>query len=178
LLPLISCRSVPPNGRSNPTRSGPLQRRTLLAAVAIVAVAATGLGWESAHAAKVVKRQGDAQTGQAAAEDNAFYRCLAVQAHSLVAPGEPVLDASLAGAPLNLAEYIALFKATGGWVTVASSRADAVGLLDVIQVAPGPGTCRGFVVVLETRDHDGHAVIRRGSGASVGGTGFPPPTPL
>ena len=140
--------------------------------VVLAAVALGALAVKAAHGGQAVGALvGRAPVAQARL-DQAYYRCLDIQAHSLVSPGRPVL---IEGP--DFGAYVVLLKAVGSWVTLAghpSSSAVALSLDD----RRGPGSCLGNVVVARRRGPGGRTEIRVGSGASVPGTGPPPAPPL
>lgn len=104
--------------------------------------------------------------------DNAYYRCVDAQAHSLVTGDQPV---HLAYSVANFANYVALVKATASWVhLVAHPGVSTVSLTLVNQ--SGPASCLGTRVQAVTRLPGGHVAVRQGTGASLPGKG-PPPAP-
>jgi hypothetical protein len=133
----------------------------LLGAVALVFGAADG------HS--TVDHFAGSSQHAAAGLDNAYYRCLDIQVHSLVAPGQPVTFAPQG----NVAD---LLRASGSWLRAAPASDTSVPAL-VLATRSGPGSCHGFVV--ESRSHGpaGHVEVRVGSGASLAGQGpLPRPT--
>jgi hypothetical protein len=145
--------------------------------LAVAAVAVTGLTVQAVRGNGKVAVQRDARTIHDASLDNAFYHCLDVQTHSLVAPGEPV---SLTAAPTlsDLGNLVTLVKAVGSWVAFADPPSDAAVRLSLRDGVSGGGTCLGTVVVA-TYPHPRHGVrVRVGTGSSVPGHGPPPAPPL
>lgn len=139
----------------------------LLALVAVVA-----LGVQAVHGNATVAVQRSASTVRAADLDDAFYRCIDVQARSLVSPDQPVdLDAT------NLADLVTLLKGVGSWVTVADPPSSASATLS-LQSRSGPGACLGTVVVATYSPARDGVAVRTGTGASVPGHGPPPAPPL
>jgi hypothetical protein len=105
----------------------------------------------------------------AAGLDNAYYRCLNVQVHSLVAPEQPVIF----GHQGNGAD---LLRASGSWLRAAPPSDTSVPEL-TLAARPGPGSCHGFVVESRRRGPAGHIEVRLGSGDSLAGQGpLPRPT--
>jgi hypothetical protein len=139
----------------------------LVALVALVALAG-----QSAAGSRTVGAQLASGPVHDARLDDAFYRCLDVQARSLVSPGEPV-----ALEPANLSDLVTLLKGVGSWVTVADPPSSAVAVLS-LRGSGGPGACLGTVVVATVHRADGAVTTRVGTGASVPGHGPPPAPPL
>jgi hypothetical protein len=152
----------------------PRSRRVTRAVVAsvIVALAMAGLVVQAARGNAVVSDQSSSATVRDAHVDDAFYRCLEIQARSLVQPGQTVAVKD------NLGNLVTLLKAVGSWMTVAdpSSHADVV--LRLRNGPAAPGTCLGTVVVGTTHIAGRGTVVRIGTGAQVPGQGPPPPPPL
>jgi len=140
----------------------------LVAVVALVALAG-----QAVRGDRVVQGQLAAPVVHDATVDDAFYRCLDVQARSLVRPGQTV-----ALSTDNLADVVTMIKGFGSWVTVAgtTSRADVV--LTLHDGPAAPGTCLGTRVVATTVGPGGTPVVRLGTGAEVPGQGPPPAPPL
>jgi hypothetical protein len=140
--------------------------------VLVVAVAVAGLAAQAVRGNRTVSVQRDARTTHDAALDDAFYHCIAVQAHSLVSPGQPVLLVD------DLADLITLLKGVGSWVTIANPPSTAVASLSLQNGVRGGGACLGTQVIARTPHARRGAPIRIGSGASVPGHGPPPAPPL
>jgi len=140
----------------------------LVAAVALVALAG-----QAVRGDRTVGAQLSAHAVHDASVDDAFYRCIDVQAHSLVTPGRTV-----ALSTDNLADLVTMVKGFGSWVTVAdpASRADIS--LTLRDDVPGPGACLGTQVVATSVGPDGRTTVRVGTGAQVAGQGPPPAPPL
>ena len=140
----------------------------LVAVVALVALVGQALRGE-----RTVGVQLSAPAVHAAAVDDAFYRCIDIQAHSLVRPGQSVTLRTD-----NLADVVTMLKGFGSWVTVAdpASRADVV--LTLRDGPAGPGTCLGTRVVGTSTGPGGARVVRLGTGAELAGQGPPPAPPL
>lgn len=98
--------------------------------------------------------------------DNAYYRCLDVQAQSLVMSGQVV---NVSG-PGNVAD---LLRAAGSWLKAAPAGDVAAPVLRIVERS-GPGTCHGSVVEGAFPNGRGGHVVRIGSGASVPGAGALP----
>ncbi len=150
-------------------------RKPLLrvAAVALVAVTMSAMTVQAVRANRTVSGRLGAATVRDAGLDDSYYRCIDVQARSLVSPGQPVL---LAGD--NLEDDITLLKGVGSWITIADPPSNAVARLSLRNHVAGAGACLGTVVVARY-GAPGHDVFERvGTGASVAGHGPPPPTPL
>jgi hypothetical protein len=147
----------------------------LLTAVSclVVAVALVALVGQAVRGNRTVGVQLAAHAVHDARVDDAFYRCIDVQAHSLVPPGRTVTLSTD-----NLADLVTMVKGFGSWVTVADppSRADVV--LTLRDDVPGPGTCLGTQVVATGRGPGGRTTVRVGTGAQVAGEGPPPAPPL
>ena len=151
--------------------------------MAVVIVALVGLGGQAIRGNRTVTQQQDEAAAHAAFLDNAFYRCLDVQARSLVSPGQPVTLDVRPGQPIKpdlagLSVLVTMLKAVGSWITVASPPTKAVADLSLRQVASGDGACLGTVVVVHYAQPHNGVRIRVGSGAQVAGTGPPPAPPL
>jgi hypothetical protein len=140
-------------------------------------VGATLVGWLGAVAlvfgaadgnATVASFAGSAQ--HAAADlDDAYYRCLDVQVHSLVPPDQPVTFDRHS----NVAD---LLRAAGSWLRAAPPSDASVPELS-LAVRTGPGSCHGFVVESRSPGPAGTREVRVGSGASLAGQGpLPRPT--
>jgi hypothetical protein len=142
------------------------------AGLVIGAVAIVGLGVQAVRANRTVSFQRDARTVREAQLDNAFYRCLDVQARSLVSPREPVWFVG------DLAGFVTLFKGVGSWVTIADQSSSAKVKLSLQHGVTGRQACLGTVVVGMYAMPHGGVMMRIGSGASVPGIGLPPAPPL
>jgi len=144
-----------------------------VASALVAAVALVALVGQAVRGDRVVGAQLSARAVHDASVDDAFYRCLDVQAHSLVRPGQTV-----ALSTDNLADVVTMIKGFGSWVTVAdpAGRADVV--LTLHDGSGAPGTCLGTRVVATTVGPGGVRVTRLGTGAQVPGQGPPPAPPL
>jgi hypothetical protein len=140
----------------------------LVAAVALVALAG-----QAVRGDRTVRAQLAPAAVHDASVDDAFYRCIDVQAHSLVRPGQTV-----ALSTDNLADVITMIKGFGSWVTVADPSSTADVVLTLHDGAAGPGTCLGTRVVATSVGPGGVRVVRQGTGAEVPGQGPPPAPPL
>lgn len=147
------------------------------AAVAVAAVVLVltlaALTVQAVRGNRTVGAQRSAETVRDAVLDDAFYACLAVQAHSLVSPGQTV-----ALADTDLGDVVTLLKGVGGWITVADPPSTAQVTLSLRNDVRGRGACLGTVVVARYAHPVHGAVVRVGSGSSVPGTGPPPAPPL
>jgi hypothetical protein len=157
-------------------RRGPLSTVvTVVTGLAVVVVAMVGLGVQAIRGNRTVNIQRSALTVHNAALDNAFYRCIDVQAHSLISPHEPILFSDNVA---DLADLVSMIKAVGSWVTIADPDSSAVAHLGLRDNVTGHGACLGTVVVA-TYSTPHHGVRTRiGSGASVPGQGPPPAPPF
>jgi hypothetical protein len=155
-------------GRARATR-GTVVGSVLGLVICVVVLAA--LVVQAGRGNAVVAVQLQATTKHNAVIDDAFYRCLDIQARSLVSPGEPVYFG-----PDNLSDWVTLTKGIGSWVTIASSPASAKADLSLRDDVTGRPACLGTVVVARTVGS--HGVVRVGHGASVPGQGPPPAPPL
>lgn len=144
-----------------------------VAGVLVAVVALVALVGQAVRGDRTVGVQLSAPAVRDATVDDAFYRCLDVQARSLVRPGQ-----SVALRTDNLADVVTMIKGFGSWVTVAdpASRADVV--LTLRDGPAGPGTCLGTRVVGTSTGPGGTRVVRLGTGAQVAGPGPPPAPPL
>lgn len=156
-------------------RTPGLRQEVLRASVAIALLGVTllGLATQAVNADRTVNIQADSATALVAAEQNAFYDCLDIQARSLISPDQPV---TMGGSTLS--DYITLVQTVYRWITLASPPTRAVAELYLRTGVSGPGTCRGTVVMAHYAHPKEGPAVRRGSGASVRGHGGPPPTPL
>lgn len=152
-------------------------RRVVVGAVgvALCAVALTGLVVQATRGNGVVGVQLRSSTRHAAAVDNAFYRCLSVQAGSLVGPDEPVL---LGEGVAQFADWVTLTKGVVSWIDVAPDRSSARFLLSLRDGVTGRPACLGTVVVARPAQPSEGRAVRVGTGASVPGQGPPPAPPL
>ncbi len=145
----------------------------MAAAVVVCALALAGLSVQAVRAVRTVGVQRSAVTVRNAALDDAFYDCLAVQAHSLVAPGQ-----SVALGNTDLGDVVTLLKGVGSWITVADPPSTAEVTLSLRNHVTGRGACLGTVVVARYAHPHGGAAVREGTGSSVPGSGPPPAPPL
>ena len=143
-----------------------------LAGLALATAALAGLLTKAVHGGETVEALHGRTTVRQAEEDDAYYRCLDLQARSLVSPGRPVLVEGP-----DLGSYVTLLKAVGSWVTFAERHSPAAVALS-LRSRRGPGTCRGTVVVATQTTRRGRTTTRVGSGASLPGHGPPPAPPL
>lgn len=156
-----------------PWERGRASRTTTLVAGIIVALAAVvGLGAQAVSGAHTVDAQRQATAVHNATIDDDYYQCLDTQARSLVSANQ-----SVAIYTPNLADFISLLKAIGSWVTFADAASSADVRLS-LRTIPGPGGCRGSVVVANFAVPQQGASQRVGSGASMPGHGPPPAPPL
>jgi hypothetical protein len=137
-----------------------------LAAVGAVALAVTAV-----HGGQTVQDLRGPTPVAHAELDDAYYRCIDIQAHSVVSDRRPVLFEGP-----DFGAYIALLKAVGSWVTIAGHRSPSDVALS-LEDKRGRGTCLGQVVVARERGADGRMTTLVGSGASVPGKGPPPAEP-
>jgi hypothetical protein len=140
---------------------------------AVLLLAVIGMTVQAYRGNSTVAVQRNAKTVHDAALDNAFYRCLDVQARSLVSPGQPVLID-----PSNLADFITLLKGVGSWVRVADPPSSAVALLSLRDHVQGGGACLGTQVIARFPGPHHQVTVRVGSGDSVPGNGPAPAPPL
>jgi hypothetical protein len=145
---------------------------SVVAGLVIGVVAVAGLGVQAVRGNRTVSAQRDPRTVRDAQLDNSFYRCLDVQARSLVSPGEPVWFVG------DLAGFVSLFKGVGSWVTIADQSSSAEVKLSLQHGVTGRQACLGTVVVGTYAMPHGGVMMRIGSGASVPGIGLPPAPPL
>ena len=164
-------RVAPPDGSDRRGRLPGLA--VTVVATVVAAVVAVALVGQALRGSAVVDRQFATSTVRNASLDNAFYRCIDIQAHSLVRPGQRVTLSTS-----NLADVITLIKGTGSWVMVADPANSADVVLTLRNGQTGPGTCSGTVVVATSTSPDGRSVVRIGTGAEVPGQGPPPAPPL
>jgi hypothetical protein len=128
------------------------------------------LSLQSIHAIDSRSSPGQARQWE---RDSAFWNCLTVQAHSLVAPGERV-DINQGG----LATSVMLEKAVGGWTILETHAKEASAVL-LIKTDHARGSCLGSVVVEYAPGSSLHGPPERiGTGASDPGDAPLPSTPL
>jgi hypothetical protein len=140
--------------------------------LAVLVVAVVGLAGQAIRGNQTVGVQREAITIHNATLDDAFYRCIDVQARSLVAPSQPVVITG------NLGDVVTLIKGVGSWVTIANPFSSASARLSLRDNVAGRHACLGSVVIA-TYPKPGHrSVVRIGYGASVPGHGPPPAPPL
>jgi len=141
--------------------------------VLVAVVALVALVGQAVRGDRTVGAQLSVHAVHDATVDDAFYRCIDIQARSLVRPGQTV-----ALRTDNLADVVTMIKGFGSWVTVAdpASRADVV--LTLRDGPAAPGTCLGTRVVGTSTGPDGARVVHLGTGAEVAGQGPPPAPPL
>jgi hypothetical protein len=157
-----------------PHRTRPLQTGLGTGVSALVGVVAlVALGGQAVRGNRTVTAQLSARATHDARLDDAFYRCLDVQAHSLVRPGQTV-----ALRTDNLADVVTMIKGFGSWVTVADPVSGAEVVLTLHDGTAAPGTCLGTRVVATYRGPGRRTTVRLGTGASVPGQGPPPAPPL
>jgi hypothetical protein len=168
---LVASRSVSREGSAD--RSSARRWLVRLVGVVVLVGASAGLVVQASRGNATVAVQRQPKAVRDAALDNAFYRCLDVQARSLVSPGEPV-----ALAPSNLADFITLLKGVGSWVTIADPPSTAVARLSLRDHVDGSGACLGTQVTARYPRRQGGFAVRVGTGASVPGQGPPPAPPL
>lgn len=144
-----------------------------VAGVLVAVVALVALVGQAVRGERTVGAQLSAPAVHDAAVDDAFYRCLDIQAHSLVRPGQTV-----ALRTDNLADVVTMIKGFGAWVTVADPASSADVVLTLRNGPAAPGTCLGTRVVATTTGPGGVRVVRLGTGAGVPGQGPPPAPPL
>ena len=158
-------------------RSGRESRRRQFgrsAATAILAVVAFGaltlVGLQSVHA---IDSRSSSEQARQWERDGAFWNCLTIQAHSLVAPGERV-QINQAGLPTR----VMLEKIVGGWTTLVTNSKEAAAVL-LIKTDHARQSCLGYVIVEYAPGSNLHGRPERiGSGASDRGNDSLPATPL
>lgn len=143
------------------------------ASALVAAVALVALVGQAVRGDRTVGAQLATAAVHDASVDDAFYRCIDVQAHSLVRPGQTV-----ALSTDNLADVVTMIKGFGSWVTVADPSSGADVVLTLRDGTAGPGTCLGTRVVATSVGPGGTRVVRLGTGAEVRGQGPPPAPPL
>ncbi len=139
----------------------------------VCALALAGLTVQAVRGVRTVGIQRSAVTVRDAALDDAFYDCLSVQAHSLLAPRQ-----SVALGKTNLGDLVTLLKGVGSWITVADPPSTAQVTLSLRNHVAGRGACLGTVVVARYAHPHGGIAVRVGTGSSVPGSGPPPAPPL
>lgn len=156
--------------RARPTRRIGVGKCVIgLVMMAFLLVALTG---QAFRGNAVVNIQRSPVTIKDAELDDAFYRCINVQAHSLVSSGEPVF--LIAG----FGNWVTLIKAVGSWMTIAPSRSDAKFIVSVRSHVTDRPACLGTAVVAIPAHARNATAVEFGTGASVPGVGPPPAPPL
>ncbi len=146
--------------------------------VVVCVAAVLALGVQAARGNSVVDVQSQSTTRHNAALDDAFYRCLDVQARSLVSPDEPVLLSTDLANLTAFADLVTLIKAIGSWIDLAPARAQAKAVLSLRDGVTDRPACLDTVVVAAVPGPGGRTTVLIGHGASVPGHGPPPPPPL
>ena len=132
---------------------------TKFVAPVIALVAITGLVIGALAGLHSVNAQASAKQVHLSQLDDDYYACLAVQAHSLVRPGQTVeLSPANPGAEGILAKVVA------SWTVITADRARAAAVLSL--TLPGTGSCLGSTVVATYPT----GTVRRGTGASIRGS--------
>jgi len=144
---------------------------TMLAAAAVVVASLVALAIGAAHGVRDTDGANGRSETQVARANDAFYQCVSIQAHHLVSTSRPVVVT-----PANIANYVLLLQAVGGWATLAPVDSRAAVHLSLEPSTAGQ-TCRGLVVVASRRMADGTTRTRRGWGATASGSGPPPAVP-
>ncbi len=139
-----------------------------LAGTAVGVVAFLCLAVGAVHGVRTTAALSDGAAVASGRLDVAYYDCLATQAHSLVGPGQTVV-LSMA----NPGDWATLGKVVAPWARVSRDAGRATAVLS-LEPKPGPGSCLGDVVVARYPS----GATRRGTGASLPGSGPPPATPL
>jgi len=139
-----------------------------LAGTAVAVAAATGLLVGTVHSIRATAEQAGTHQVTLAQLGDAYYACLATQAHSLVRPGQVVVVSDA-----DPGNWATLAKAVAPWAVLTRDPGSAVA---VLSLAPdhGPGACLGSVVTARYRD----GAVVQGSGATLPGNGPPPPPVL
>lgn len=138
----------------------------------VACVAIGGLVTGSLHGNRVVASTRSRTLHSEATLSDDYFRCLDVQARSLVSPSEPVeLNDK------NVADWVTLIQAAGSWMKIAYPPTPTTPEL-LLEHVQGPHSCLGVVVVKRLRAADGHVREKTGSGASIPGPGPPPQLPL
>ncbi len=145
---------------------------TMVSALVVV-VALVALAGQAVRGNRTVGVQLSVHAVHDASVDDAFYRCIDIQAHSLVRPGQTV-----ALSTDDLADVVTMIKGFGSWVTVADPVSSADVVLTLHDGPAGPGTCLGTRVVATSIGPGGTRVVRLGTGDQVPGQGPPPAPPL
>jgi hypothetical protein len=118
----------------------------LFALGALVSTAVHATRSEAQLVSQVAIREAD--------QSNAYYSCLEAEAHSLVQPDDVVYLADP-----NLARWVTVTKAVGGWADLTLHRSQATVALLLQHPSHGP-TCAGNVLV-SIRIRHGHVVMAR-----------------
>jgi hypothetical protein len=138
----------------------------------VLVVALVGLGVQAIRGNRTVGVQRQAVTIHNAMLDDSFYRCIDVQARSLVSPSQPVVITG------NLGDVVTLIMGVGSWVTIANPFSSASARLSLRDNVAGRHACLGTVVIATYLKPGHRSIVRVGSGASVPGHGPPPAPPL
>lgn len=123
-----------------------------------------GLVGGAVHANGVASTESGPVQIQATRLDQAVYHCIDVQVHSLIKPDQPAkLVATFADAGLFL-------QATEGTITVVQTTKRRLPEI-IVTTEARSDSCHGIIVEARIPVSRGRTVLRRGSGASVSGTG-------
>jgi hypothetical protein len=156
---------------AGPTTDRPLPPRPRGAAwtrlaVALLAVGALcAMGIDAAHGVRTTVALAGDRSVATARLDDAYYHCLAVEAHSLARPGETVDVLNN-----DTAAGVTLGKAVAPWAALTTNAAKA-GVLLTLFPWHGDNSCLGSIVVARYPS----GAVRLGTGQTL--EGGPPPQP-
>ena len=139
----------------------------------VAMVGSVALVGQAARATGVIAHQRSAPVVADARLDDAYYACIATQAHSLISPSTPVRYRPDVG----IVAVVVLNKAVAPWMRLSPAGTEPAGWLGLRRTS-GPHGCLGDQVTLSTRGADGRWVVRGGHGAHIPGQGPPPAPPL
>jgi hypothetical protein len=128
--------------------------RAGLAGVLVGLCALAGLASTAVHATQSEAQLVSHTDIRQADESNAYYSCLEAEAHSLVRPDDVVYLAEP-----DLARWVTVTKAVGGWADLTLHRSQATVALLLEHTSKGP-TCAGDVL-LSIRHPHGRVVMVR-----------------
>jgi hypothetical protein len=125
-----------------------------LVGVVVGLCALLALGSTAIHATRSETRLVTSTDIRQADASNTYYSCLEAEAHSLVRPHDVVFLADP-----DLARWVTVTKAVGGWADLTLHRGQATVALLLEHTSHGP-TCSGDVLV-SIRNPHGHVVMVR-----------------
>jgi hypothetical protein len=156
---------------------GPVSHRRqivrILATIALAVTALVGLTYSSFRSVQGITSRSSSRQVVPWEQDASYWSCLAIEARSLVTPGERVeIDKQ------GLASKVILEKTVGGWTRLVSSAQDPSAIL-ALESNHSQNSCLGSVLVEYPPATGLRGTPEKiGSGGSDPGRNSLPPTPL